>query len=186
MSARVSIDLRPLTCHTSIMTDVSTVKRTRRKIETSRPSRPAADRNELRAWFRLLLIHKALSKKISTRFRAQFDISTARFDTLAQLHAAGGELTMGELSSQLMVTSGNVTGVIDGMAADKLVERRPHETDRRSIIISVTPEGRNLFAKVRSAMSKWMGEAMADMTDAEIEQLIKLFGKLKHSADRWD
>jgi DNA-binding MarR family transcriptional regulator len=93
---------------------------------------------------------------------------------------------MGELSAHLMVTSGNVTGIIDGMAADKLVERRPHETDRRSIIISVTPEGRNLFAKVRSAMSKWMGEAMADMTDAEIEQLIKLFGKLKHSVDRWD
>ncbi len=92
---------------------------------------------------------------------------------------------MGELSTQLMVTSGNVTGVIDGMAADKLVERRPHETDRRSIIISVTPEGRSLFAKVRSAMCKWMGEAMADMTDAEIDQLIKLFGKLKHSVDKW-
>jgi DNA-binding MarR family transcriptional regulator len=168
------------------MTDVITIKRARRKAETPRPSRQSTERNELRAWFRLLLIHKALSKKISTRFRAQFDISTARFDTLAQLHASGGELTMGELSAQLMVTSGNVTGVIDGMAADKLVERRPHETDRRSIIISVSPEGRNLFAKVRSAMSKWIGEAMADMTDAEIEQLIKLSGKLKHSVDRWD
>jgi hypothetical protein len=31
-----------------------------------------------------------------------------------------------------------------------------------------------------------MGEAMADMTDTELEQLIKLFGKLKHSVDRWD
>lgn len=168
------------------MTDVTTIKRAPRKSETPRPSRQSAERDELKAWFRLLLIHKALSKKISTRFRTQFDISTARFDTLAQLHAAGGELTMGELSAQLMVTSGNVTGVIDGMAADKLVERRPHETDRRSIIISVTPAGRALFGKVRSAMSKWMGEAMADMTDPEIEQLIKLSGKLKHSVDRWD
>ena len=168
------------------MMDVSTFKRARRKVETSRTPRQTTDRNELRAWFRLLLIHKALSKKINTRFRTQFDISTARFDTLAQLHAAGGELTMGELSAQLMVTSGNVTGVIDGMAADRLVSRRPHETDRRSIIVSVTPDARNLFAKVRSAMSKWMGEAMADMSDAEIEQLIKLFGKLKHSVDSWD
>ena len=168
------------------MTDVTTIKRARRKTETPRLSRQSAERDELKAWFRLLLIHKVLSKKIGTRFRTQFDISTARFDTLAQLHAAGGESTIGELSAQLMVTSGNVTGVIDGMAADKLVERRPHETDRRSIIISVTPEGRNLFAKVRTAMSKWMGEAMADMTDGEIEQLIKLSGKLKHSVDRWD
>lgn len=186
MRERVSIDSRPLTCQTSNMTDVTTIKRVRRKTKTPRASRQSTERNELRAWFRLLLIHKAISKKISTRFRTQFDISTARFDTLAQLHAAGGELTMGELSAHLMVTSGNVTGIIDGMVADKLVERRPHETDRRSIIISVTPEGRNLFAKVRSDMSKWMSEAMADMTDTELEQLIKLFGKLKHSVDRWD
>ncbi len=168
------------------MTDITAIKRARRKTETPRPSRQSAERDELKAWFRLLLIHKVLSKKIGTRFRTQFDISTARFDTLAQLHAAGGELTMGELSAQLMVTSGNVTGLIDGMAADKLVGRRQHETDRRSIIISATPEGRNLFVKARTAMSKWMGEAMADMTDADIEQLIKLFGKLKHSVDRWD
>jgi DNA-binding MarR family transcriptional regulator len=145
-----------------------------------------SDRNELRAWFRLLLIHKALSRKISARFRSEFKISTARFDTLAQLSAAGGEMTMGELSEQLMVTSGNVTGVIDGLAADKLVERHRHRTDRRSIVIAMTPAGRNLFTKARSALSNWMGGAMEDMSDTELAQLIKLFGKLKHSADKWD
>ena len=107
-------------------------------------ARRVDDRNALRAWFRLLLIYKAISKKIGVRLRSQFEISTARFDTLAQLHAAGGELTMGELSSQLMVTSGNVTGVIDGMVADKLVQRRQHDTDRRISIISMTPAGRAL------------------------------------------
>ena len=146
----------------------------------------AGDRNELRAWFRLLLIHKTISRKISTRFRSEFKISTARFDTLAQLSAAGGEMTMGELSEQLMVTSGNVTGVIDGMAADKLVVRRRHETDRRSIVIAMTPKGRKLFSKVRTALSKWMGEAMTDMNDAEVAHVIKLLGKLKHSADKWE
>lgn len=149
-------------------------------------ARRVDDGNELRAWFRLLLIHKTISKKIGARFRSEFDISTARFDTLAQLHAAGGNLTMGALSSQMMVTSGNVTGLIDGMVADKLVTRRTHETDRRSIVISLTPAGRKLFASARPALSKWMGEAMADMNDAEIARLIALFGKLKHSADKWE
>ena len=146
----------------------------------------AGDRNELRAWFRLLLIHKAISRKIGARFRSEFKISTARFDTLAQLNAAGGEMTMGELSEQLMVTSGNVTGVIDGMAADKLVVRRRHASDRRSIVITMTPAGRSLFTKVRAALSKWMGEAMTKMGDAEIAQLIRLLGKLKHSTDSWE
>jgi DNA-binding MarR family transcriptional regulator len=144
------------------------------------------EKNALRAWFRLLVIHRTISRKIAVHFRSQFGISTARFDTLAQLHAAGGAMTMGELSSQLMVTSGNVTGLVDGMVADRLVQRRPHATDRRSVVIKVTPAGRRLFAKVRSALSRWIGAAMGDMREAELEQLIKLFGKLKHSADAWE
>ncbi|HMK81710.1 MAG TPA: MarR family transcriptional regulator [Xanthobacteraceae bacterium] len=143
-------------------------------------------RNALRTWFRLLLLHKTISKKISAHFRSEFALSTARFDTLAQLHAAGGKMTMGELSAHLMVTSGNVTGVIDGMVEDRLVRRRPHATDRRSIIIAMTPAGRRLFAKVSAALARWIGEAMADMNERELQQLIALFGKLKHSADKWD
>ena len=149
-------------------------------------ARRSGDRNALRAWFRLLVIHRTISRKIAAHFRSQFDISTARFDTLAQLHAAGGAMTMGALSSQLMVTSGNVTGLIDGMVADRLVRRRPHATDRRSVIITMTPAGRRLFAKVRSALSRWIDAAMGDMSETELAQLIELFGKLKHSADRWD
>jgi DNA-binding MarR family transcriptional regulator len=72
------------------------------------------------------------------------------------------------------------------MVADRLVVRRPHETDGRSVVISLTPAGRNLFAKARSALSEWMGEAMVELNDAEITLLIKLFGKLKHSSDKWE
>jgi len=154
--------------------------------EGSLMARRVDEKNALRAWFRLLLIHRTISRKIGSHFRAQFAISTARFDTLAQLDAAGGKMTMGELSSQLMVTSGNVTGLVDGMLADGLVRRRPHATDRRSVIIAMTPTGRKLFAKVRAALSRWIGEAMGDMGEAELAQLIALFGKLKQSADKWE
>jgi len=149
-------------------------------------ARRVDEKNALRAWFRLLLIHKTISRKIAVHFRAQFGISTARFDTLAQLHAAGGRMTMGELSSQLMVTSGNVTGRVDGMVADRLVQRRPHATDRRSIIIAMTPAGRKLFAEVSAALSRWIGAAMGDISKAELAQLIRLLGKLKQSADDWE
>lgn len=149
-------------------------------------ARRVDEKNALRAWFRLLLIHKTISRKIAVHFRAQFGLSTARFDTLAQLHAAGGRMVMGELSSRLMVTSGNVTGLVDGMVADRLVTRRTHATDRRSIIIAMTPAGRRLFARVSAALSRWIGAAMGDMSKAELAQLIALFGKLKQSADAWD
>jgi DNA-binding MarR family transcriptional regulator len=86
----------------------------------------------------------------------------------------------------MMVTSGNVTGLVDGMVADKLVTRQVHETDRRSIVISLTPAGRKLFASATPALSKWLGEAMAEMNDAEIARLIGLLAKLKHSADKWE
>ena len=50
----------------------------------------------------------------------------------------------------------------------------------------MTPAGSRLFAKVSAALARWIGEAMADMNERELQQLIALFGKLKHSADKWD
>ncbi len=89
---------------------------------------------ELRTWLRALTCVRLIETQIRARLRAEFDTTLPRFDVLAQLDAARGSLTMGELSARLMVTSGNVTGLIDAMEREGLVSRRPHPSDRRSTL----------------------------------------------------
>jgi DNA-binding MarR family transcriptional regulator len=119
---------------------------------------------------------------VRARLHAQFATTLPRFDVLAALDAVGGDLTMGGLSARLMVTSGNVTGLIKGMEKDGIVVRRPHPADRRSTLIGMTEAGRALFARMAPAHASWIEETMAGLDRAEAARLWQALGHLKASA----
>ena len=50
-------------------------------------------------------------------------------------------MTMTELSRFLMVSNGNVTGIIDRLVGEGMVVRLPHEEDRRATFVRLTPKG---------------------------------------------
>jgi DNA-binding MarR family transcriptional regulator len=142
------------------------------------------ERLELRLWLRVLTCVQMIETTVRARLRTEFDTTLPRFDVLAQLDAAEAALTMGELSARLMVTSGNVTGLIDAMESEGLVARQPHPTDRRSTLIGMTAQGRDLFDRMAPAHAGWIEAMMAGMSHAEVNTLMKLMGRLKASAAR--
>ncbi len=134
-----------------------------------------------RVWLRLLACANLIGNQVRTRLRTEFDATLPRFDVLAELDASRRPLTMGELSNRLMVTTGNVTGLIDAMEDDRLVRRVPHPSDRRSIWIDMTKEGRALFNRMAPAHQMWIDDILQQMTRAELDLLLELLGKLKRS-----
>ena len=149
------------------------------------PDREAAvsdgARLPLRVWLRLLTCATMTEGMIRARLHAQFATTLPRFDVLAALDAAGTELTMGALSARLMVTSGNVTGLINAMEQDGLVVRRGHPEDRRSTLIGMTDAGHALFARMAPAHAQWIEQAMAGLDRGEVAQLWEVLGHLKAS-----
>jgi DNA-binding MarR family transcriptional regulator len=149
------------------------------------PDREAAvgdgARLPLRIWLRLLTCMNMTESMIRARLHAQFATTLPRFDVLAALDAAGTELTMGALSARLMVTSGNVTGLVNAMENDGLVVRRPHPADRRSTLIGMTDAGRALFNRMAPAHARWIEQAMAGLDRREAAQLWDVLGHLKES-----
>ena len=83
------------------------------------------NRLQLRVWFRLLTVFKMIEGKLRTKLRTKFDVSIPHFGDLAILDAKKEPMTMGELSAGLMVTTGNVTGIVDTMIEEGLVTRSP-------------------------------------------------------------
>ncbi len=149
------------------------------------PDREAAladnARLPLRVWLRLLTCMNMTEGMIRARLHAQFATTLPRFDVLAALDAAETELTMGALSARLMVTSGNVTGLVNAMEKDGLVVRRPHPDDRRSTLIGMTEVGRALFGRMAPAHAQWIEQAMAGLDRREVSQLWEVLGYLKAS-----
>src|SRR5690606_30554928 len=71
------------------------------------------DKLELRLWLRLLACTSLIERVLRERLRRDFETTLPRFDVLAQLDRAPEGLSMGELSQHLMVSAGNITGLIE-------------------------------------------------------------------------
>jgi DNA-binding MarR family transcriptional regulator len=140
----------------------------------------------LRTWLRLLACTNIIEGHIRGELREKFDTTLPRFDLLAQLDAASAEaprgLTMSELSRRLMVTNGNLTGLVDRLAREGLVARRVSPPDRRTQMISLTTAGKQALGAMTPDHASWVRDMFSGLTDAERRQLYTLLGKLKRSA----
>ena len=99
--------------------------------ETKVAERPDDHKAELRLWLRIFTCKMLIEGEVRRRLRETFDVTLPRFDLMAQLDRAPGGMTLGELSQRMMVTNGNVTGLVDRLVAQNLVDRKPSPTDRR-------------------------------------------------------
>jgi DNA-binding MarR family transcriptional regulator len=89
---------------------------------------------------------------------------------------------MGELSKRMMVSAGNVTGLVDALVADKLVVRQAQSKDRRSARAKLTAKGLETFEAMLPTHERWIDEAFAALDDGELKRLLALLAKLKISA----
>ena len=143
--------------------------------------RPDPDAVPLRLWLRLFATANAVEAELSRRLRAEFAMTLPRFDLMAQLHKAEEALTLGELSRRLMVTNGNVTGLVDRLTEDGLVERRVRRADRRSATVRLTDEGKALFAKMAGAHRSWIAELFGGLEETDQAQLSALLRLARES-----
>jgi DNA-binding MarR family transcriptional regulator len=137
------------------------------------------DHHSLRLWLRLLACSTDIETEIRKRLRAQFGMTLARFDYLAQLHRHPDGLRMSALSRFLMVTGGNVTGLTDELEKDGLVQRDAEPGDRRSYRVALTAKGRKAFEKIASEHEQWVVELFGGIAEVERQQLYTLLGSLR-------
>ena len=139
------------------------------------------DHQALRLWLRLLTCTQLIEREVRARLRERFDTTLPRFDLMSQLWRFPDGLKMNELSQQLMVTGGNVTGIVDLLEKDALAERRPEPADRRAFRVRLTRAGRKAFAEMARAHEEWIVELLAGLTRKEHAEVYKLLGRMKQA-----
>ncbi len=139
------------------------------------------DRLDLRVWLRLLTCSNLMERTIRTTMREQFDTTLPRFDLLSQLDRAPGGLTMGDLSRRLMVSNGNVTGLVDRLVGEELVQREPSPHDRRAQLVRLTKAGKQAFAGMVPAHAALVKNLFSGVTRDELRALHDQLGQLKDS-----
>ena len=151
---------------------------------------PQGAKLSLRAWLRIFSASNLIEREIRSRLQAQFGVSLARYDFLAQLHREPEYgMTMGELGECLMVTGGSITGLTDRLEADDLVRRVANPKDRRSHVIELTDKGKAAFAEMAKAHDAWLEELFSGLAPnalpALIEQIDVVKAEVRHVIEKY-
>jgi DNA-binding MarR family transcriptional regulator len=139
------------------------------------------DRGSVRLWLRLLTCTTVIEKRLKRRFADQYGVTLPRFDVMAALDRHPEGMTMGQLSQALLVSNGNVTGVVQVLVRDRYVSLAPSPTDGRSSVARLTQLGRECFAGLAEAHHEWIDAMLAGLGREERTRLHQLLGLLKDS-----
>ena len=142
------------------------------------------DHQALRLWLRLLSCTVRIENKIRLCLRRDFNTTLPRFDLMAQLERSAGGLRMSELSKQLMVSGGNVTGITDQLEREGLVARTPCPGDRRAFTVKLTETGLKRFREMAARHEVWIIELLGGLSRDEKETMITELGKVKSHINR--
>ena len=125
---------------------------------------------------RLLKSHGLLLREL--RRRVPFSLTLPQFDVLAQLLRRDAGMTPGELTRELLVTAGNLTGIVGRLARLGLVERRPVPEDRRTVRVRLTPRGRQLMRRAIPRHRREIERLLARIPRPELARLRDLLGHM--------
>ncbi len=140
---------------------------------------PQMHRDEVRLWLRLLTCVNLIETEIRRRLREEFDMTLPRFDLLAQLERSTEGLLLSELSRRLMVTNGNVTGLVERLVEEGFVRRVADRDDRRAARVSLTKSGRAAFARMAEAHGGWLADMLGALGSERQTTLLAALGELK-------
>lgn len=112
--------------------------------EAPRPAVP--DHDTMRAWSALLVAHRRLTAAMDAELRERTGMDLDEYDVLHQLRRAEQPVRMSDLAHRVLITRPTVTRLVDRLVEQGLVERSPDPTDRRAVLVALSPSGRERLA----------------------------------------
>jgi DNA-binding MarR family transcriptional regulator len=143
---------------------------------------PADGHLAVSVWVRLLKAHALVLREL--RRRLPEPLTLPQFDVLMQLHRHADGMTSRELTRELLVTAGNVTGLVDRLQALGLVERRPVPEDRRAVRVVLTPRGRRVARQAIPRHRRDVETLLSPVGARDLARLRRLLGRLGRSLEQ--
>jgi len=133
---------------------------TRRKVET-------------RIWLQILALESTVFNRLNGALSTQFGLSVAKFEFLAQVARYPEGISLGRISANLKVTSGNVSGLVRRLLVDGLITKTMSDEDRRSFIVHFTPTGKALFDKANLLHAQTLAQCFAAASSSELDSSLE-------------
>ena len=121
------------------------------------------------AWIKVGVVYQRTYRILAERLKT-LDLSVAQFDALANLYVGDG-IRQQELATRLLVTKGNVTGLVNRLVEHGWAERRADPEDGRAHRVLLTKRGRTVAKRALVIQRDLVDEMMGTLTQRQREQL---------------
>ncbi len=97
---------------------------------------------------------------------------------LMRLWHAGGELTQRQLADEMHISSAVVTVTLAKLEGEGYVTRSPSETDRRSMMVSLTSLGQETVNAAHGILDHVDGVMLQGFSDEERQKLVEFYTRM--------
>lgn len=119
----------------------------------------------------------AVFSKASEEDIARYGLTQAQFGVVECLGHLG-PMTLGQLCRKKLVSSGNMTVVVDNLEKMGLVERVHSTEDRRAIVVQLTRRGKQMFRDIFPQHARHIASLVTSLSEREQDELGRLLKKL--------
>ncbi len=123
------------------------------------------------------VLRKAHQRHVAIFATKIADLTPPQFAALAKL-ADVGETSQNQLGSLIAMDAATVKGVIDRLKARGLVELTRHDVDKRRLLVSLTPQGRETIERLIPLAEAITTETLAPLSQKEAATLFKLLSRI--------
>ena len=145
------------------------------------PLLESPDELRRRTWIQLVRTVSLLQRRIAATLAAR-DVTLPQFDVLATLRFNEGQ-TQQELAGRLLVTKGNVCGVLNRLEALGWVERRADPGDKRANRLHLTPAGRRRIETLLPEHDALVVKTLGVLPDSAVKSLRKALEGLEWAVE---
>lgn len=142
---------------------------------------PGADPLSTECFMNIARASDQMLAELNRRLKADYDLSVSAATVLAIIDGAGEPITPGIIAERAIIAAASTTSVLDTLEKRGLVERRPHPTDRRKLLIELTATGRTTIDHILPGIHRLEEEVMRALSPDERRSLLGLIAKVQAS-----
>ena len=129
----------------------------------------------------ITLIHKNMFNDTEHFLKTNYDLLHSHMDVLASLYFDGNSLSPTDLYDAIIFSSGGMTKVLKKLEERNLIKREASSNDKRSMLISLTQEGKDLIENCMIEVTKKKKKKFSILTQKEKEDLKNILSKITYS-----
>lgn len=118
--------------------------------------------------------------RLDQLLKEQTSTSVAQLQSLRAIAARGGDARVQDVADELQITVGAGSKLVDRLERDGLAARAVHPTDRRSMVIALTPAGETALRQAVEAADRNLQELLTELlTEQNAAELALAFSSMR-------